>query len=90
LFEAYKKSALKQHDDFASFLKWGQTLLQDFNDIDGYLIPAKEILNYLSAIKELNHWSLQKDKTELIENYLELWSNLEGIYHSFTTELLDH
>ncbi|MEO2051724.1 MAG: PD-(D/E)XK nuclease family protein [Allomuricauda sp.] len=88
LFEAYKKSALKQHDDFASFLKWGQTLLQDFNDIDGYLIPAKEILNYLSAIKELNHWSLQKDKTELIENYLELWSNLEGIYHSFTTEIL--
>lgn len=88
LFEVYKSSKIKQHDDFPSFLKWGQTLLQDFNEIDGYLIPAKDILNYLSAIKELNHWSLKKEKTELIQNYLELWGNLESIYHQFTAELL--
>ena len=88
LFQVYKNSNIQQHDDFPSFLKWGQTLLQDFNEIDGYLIPAKDILNYLSAIKELNHWSLKKEKTELIENYLELWGNLESIYNQFTAELL--
>ncbi|WP_228236529.1 PD-(D/E)XK nuclease family protein [Allomuricauda sp. M10] len=89
LFEVYKDSGIKQHDDFSAFIKWGQTLLMDFNDIDGYLIPANDILNYLSAIKELNHWSLSKEKTEIIENYLQLWGNLEPIYQKFTSILLE-
>lgn len=88
LYTVYKNSDIKQHEDFSSFIKWGQTLLHDFNEIDGYLIPAKDILNYLSAIKELNHWSLKKEKTELVENYLQLWGNLEHIYEQFTTTLL--
>ncbi|WP_318343793.1 PD-(D/E)XK nuclease family protein [Flagellimonas baculiformis] len=88
LYAVYKEADINQHEDFSSFIKWGQTLLHDFNEIDGYLIPAKDILNYLSAIKELNHWSLQKEKTELVENYLQLWGKLENIYGKFTTALL--
>lgn len=89
LFQVYKSSNIEQSDDFASFINWGQTLLQDFNEIDGYLIPASDILNYLSAIKEINHWSTSKDKSELIENYLLLWKNLETIYNTFYTALLE-
>ncbi|WP_418497689.1 PD-(D/E)XK nuclease family protein [Flagellimonas sp.] len=89
LYAVYKDADIRQHEDFSSFIKWGQTLLHDFNEIDGYLIPAKDILNYLSAIKELNHWSLQKEKTELVENYLQLWGKLENIYGKFTTALLN-
>lgn len=88
LYEAYKTSPIDSKDDFHTFLKWGQTILQDFNEIDRYLIPSKEILNYLSAIKELNHWSLKKDKTELVKNYLALWNNLEYLYDTFTSNLL--
>jgi hypothetical protein len=89
LYAVYKASKIiASHDDFNTFLKWGQTLLQDFNEIDRYLIPAKDILNYLSAIKELNHWSLKKEKTTLIQNYLQLWGSLEHLYDSFTTHLI--
>lgn len=88
LYQTYKESEIENHDDFFTFLKWGQVLIQDFNEIDRYLIPANEILNYLSAIKELNHWSLKKEKTELIENYLRLWGNLRLLYNSFTSKLL--
>ncbi|UII77803.1 PD-(D/E)XK nuclease family protein [Flagellimonas sp. HMM57] len=88
LYSSYKNSKIKVHDDFNTFLKWGQTLLQDFNEIDRYLIPAKDILNYLSAIKELTHWSLQSNKTELVQNYMEQWQNLEVLYNSFTVSLL--
>ncbi|UII81743.1 PD-(D/E)XK nuclease family protein [Flagellimonas sp. CMM7] len=88
LYSVYKSSKIEAHDDFYTFLKWGQTLLQDFNEIDRYLIPSKDILNYLSAIKELNHWSLKTEKTELIQNYLQLWNSLESLYDSFTTSLL--
>ncbi|WP_108245718.1 PD-(D/E)XK nuclease family protein [Muricauda brasiliensis] len=89
LFRVYKQSQIDQPDDFASFINWGQTLLQDFNEIDGYLIPAADILNYLSAIKEINHWSASKEKTELVENYLQLWKNLETIYNNFYEALLE-
>lgn len=88
LYTVYKSSKIEVHDDFYTFLKWGQTLLQDFNEIDRYLIPSKDILNYLSAIKEINHWSLKNEKTELIQNYLQFWNSLESLYNSFTTSLL--
>ncbi len=88
LFEVYTDSAIKNPDNFNAFLKWGQTLLQDFNEIDRYLIPAQDILNYLSAIKEINHWSLKIDKTELVQNYLELWQHLHPLYLDFTSRLL--
>lgn len=89
LFKVYKGSQIEESDDFASFINWGQTLLQDFNEIDGYLIPAHDILNYLSAIKEINHWSTNKEKTGLVENYLQLWKNLETIYNNFYDALLE-
>ena len=89
LFKVYKESQIEDSDDFSSFINWGQTLLQDFNEIDGYLIPATDILNYLSAIKEINHWSASKEKSELVENYLQLWKNLETIYNNFYEALLE-
>ncbi|WP_136466470.1 PD-(D/E)XK nuclease family protein [Flagellimonas onchidii] len=88
LFKTYQHADLENHDDFDSFLKWGQTLLQDFNEIDRYLIPADDILNYLSVIKDVTHWSLKKEKTALIQNYLQLWTNLEFFYNRFTNALL--
>ncbi len=87
LYEVYKDSQINEPDDFTSFLKWGQTLLQDFNEMDGYLIPAHDLLNYLSAIKEINHWSVKKEKTDLVQNYLQLWNKLETIYNAFNTTL---
>ncbi|MBO0321107.1 PD-(D/E)XK nuclease family protein [Muricauda sp. CAU 1633] len=87
LYEVYKDSPIEEPDDFPSFLKWGQTLLQDFNEMDGYLIPAHDLLNYLSAIKEISHWSVKKEKTELVQNYLQLWNKLETIYNAFSKTL---
>jgi hypothetical protein len=87
LYDVYKETQIEEPDDFPSFLKWGQTLLQDFNEMDGYLIPAHDLLNYLSAIKEIDHWSVKKEKTELVQNYLQLWNKLETIYNGFNTVL---
>ncbi len=88
LYGAYRKSAVSQPDDFSSFLKWGHTLLQDYNEIDSHLIPVNNVLNYISAIKELDHWSLIKEKTTLVNNYLQLWNNLETIYKELNIALL--
>lgn len=74
-------------DNFDVFVKWGQIILQDFNEIDRYLIPQETIFEYISSIQEINHWSLDTNKTTLIENYLQFWRNLPKYYNSLTERL---
>ena len=76
-----------EQDSFESFSKWAQLIIQDFNEIDRYLIPQKEIFNYLSAIQDINHWSLQQNKTEFVKKYLAFWNKLYDYYNVFTESL---
>ncbi|MGC6431827.1 MAG: PD-(D/E)XK nuclease family protein [Jejuia sp.] len=93
LFEFYsvykQTTAEKDQDSFEAFSKWGQILLQDFNEIDRYLIPQKQIFDYLSAIQELNHWSSENNQTEFIKKYLSFWNKLTVYYEQFTTALIN-
>ncbi|MFS4483435.1 PD-(D/E)XK nuclease family protein [Hyunsoonleella sp. 2307UL5-6] len=78
-----------KQDTFESFTKWGQILLQDFNEIDRYLIPQEQIFEYLGAIQEINHWSSEKNQTEFIKKYLSFWNKLTTYYKHFTSALID-
>jgi len=87
LFEFYstysqltKKESL---DSFESFSKWAQILLQDFNEIDRYLIPQEHVFNYLSAIQDLKHWSLEENKTDFVKTIY-----LFGINYTTTIHIL--
>ncbi|MBA6314013.1 PD-(D/E)XK nuclease family protein [Cellulophaga baltica] len=92
LFTLYKSylqtSTEKDKDSFLSFSKWGQTVLQDFNEIDRYLIDTKAIFSHLSAIQELNTY-FQEEPTQMIADYVKFWNNLEALYHSFNQHLLE-
>lgn len=92
LFEFYAtyQELTKKEDleSFDSFSKWAQILLQDFNEIDRYLIPQEQIFNYLKAIQDINHWSLEEPKTDFIKNYLSFWEKLHQYYEAFTNRLL--
>jgi hypothetical protein len=79
---------LDERDSFDNFCKWAPTVLQDFNEIDRYLIPSEEIFKYLTAIQEINHWSLDKNSTPLIKGYLSFWKKVDSYYLKFTTHLL--
>lgn len=93
LFEFYSTythlTKEKNRDTFESFSKWAQILIQDFNEIDRYLIPQKNIFNYLSAIQDLKHWSVEGNKTDFIKKYLSFWNKLNTYYQHFTTQLLN-
>lgn len=88
LFELYATYTEITHkkdlDSFDSFSKWAQILIQDFNEIDRHLIPQENIFNYLSAIQDLKHWSLEEDKTTFVKNYLSFWNHLHQYYEHFT------
>ena len=78
----------KDRDNFLRFSKWGQTILQDFNEIDRYLISTKDIFSHLSAVQELNTY-LEDEKTPLIENYIKFWNTLEALYTHFNASLFE-
>lgn len=88
LYKAYLESGTYEKESFDSFLNWSQTILQDFNEIDRYLVDAKKLFSSLASVQELNHWSLKEDKTEMMENYLAFWKNLEPLYEKFTANLI--
>ena len=91
LFEFYSVylaiTDAKRAESFESFSKWAQVLIQDFNEIDRYLVPQEKLFNYLSAIKGIDHWSMDNDQTELIKNYLKFWKQLPEYYNKFTDKL---
>ncbi len=94
LFEFYEVyCAITESDkqeSFESFANWAKTLLQDFNEIDRYLLDPDDILKYLENIKEIEHWAVDIDKrTDLIEKHLAFWKKLPDYYHSFYEYLIN-
>ena len=93
LFESYniylKTSPDQEKDSFEVYATWANTLLNDFNEIDRYVIPTNSFFNYLSSIQDINYWGVQKEKTALIENYLKFWNSLSSFYENFKSNLLN-
>ncbi len=92
LFEFYKTylntNTHLEKEDFETFSNWAQTLIYDFNEIDRYCIDHKSFFVYLSQIQDINHWYVQKEKTELVQNYIKFWESLLDYYDSFKESLL--
>ncbi|WP_309642204.1 PD-(D/E)XK nuclease family protein [Flavobacterium sp.] len=84
-YEVYLSITEKsKQQPFELFANWAKTLLQDFNEIDRYLLEPNKILKYLDDIKEIEHWSVDaENRTELINKHLEFWKLLPNYYHSF-------
>lgn len=87
LYKAYTTTVKGEQDTFYAFSKWGTTLLQDFNEIDRYLVDTKKIFSHLNAVQEINHWTVEKDKSTIITNYMAFWNSLEELYTAFNTSL---
>jgi len=89
LFKVYSGIVAKEKNDFYSFSKWANTLLQDFNEIDRYLIDSKKLFSNLTDIQEISHWSPEFEKTKMMEDYLEFWNTLQPLYDNFNKSLLE-
>ena len=89
LYQIYREQNANNYDNFYTFSKWGQTFLQDVNEIDRYLVDAKKLFENLTAIQELDHWSLQSEQTQMMKDHLAFWNNLPSLYKSFNTNLLE-
>ncbi|MCW3102686.1 MAG: nuclease family protein [Bacteroidetes bacterium] len=90
LYETVKKCTPGNTESFDEFSKWGQILLSDFNEIDRYLVDAKQLFGNLKNIKELETWSLNSEEglTDFQKQYLVFWQQLGGYYTDFAERML--
>lgn len=93
LFEFYEVylsiTEKKNQQSFELFANWAKTLLQDFNEIDRYLLDPSHVLSYLKDIEDIKKWGLEVDqKTKLLENYIDFWKLLPLYYDSLYNHLL--
>ena len=74
---------------FETFANWAKTLLQDFNEIDRYLLDPIHILSYLKDIEDIKRWGIEvENKTTLLENYIDFWKLLPSYYTSLYEHLV--
>ncbi|OXA86771.1 PD-(D/E)XK nuclease family protein [Flavobacterium hercynium] len=90
-YEVYLSVTDKQHQQsFELFANWAKTLLQDFNEIDRYLLDPNHVLSYLNDIEDIKKWGIEvENKTKLLENYIDFWKLLPLYYTSLYEHLLN-
>ena len=76
---------------FELFANWAKTLLQDFNEIDRYLLDPTHVLSYLKDIEDIKRWGIEvENKTPLIEKYIDFWKLLPNYYQSLYNHLFNN
>ncbi|MDP3555918.1 MAG: PD-(D/E)XK nuclease family protein [Bacteroidota bacterium] len=89
LYDSYKICYGSEAENFDSFAKWGQLILQDFNEIDRYLADSEQLYENLKDIKVLENWSLGAETlSEYQTNYLKFMNSLGPIYKHFSNFLV--
>lgn len=92
LYESYCEAEKEKAENFDRFLRWGNMLLNDFNDIDRYLVNTTAIFRDLRNIKsqelEIESWSFEEQElSENQERYLEFWNSMPVIYEAYNKRL---
>jgi hypothetical protein len=81
-YEVYLSITEKSNQQsFELFANWAKTLLQDFNEIDRYLLDPTYVLSYLKDIEDIKKWGIEvENKTPLLEKYIDFWKLLPNYY----------
>ncbi|MDG2431659.1 PD-(D/E)XK nuclease family protein [Flavobacterium sp.] len=89
-YEVYLSVTEKSNQQsFELFANWAKMLLQDFNEIDRYLLDPNYVLSYLKDIEDIKKWGIEvENKTQLLENYIDFWKLLPNYYQSLYAHLL--
>jgi very-short-patch-repair endonuclease len=93
LFDVFKE--IDPNVVFEKFITWANTLLNDFDKIDQYLVDAKALFSYMSEAKALERWQMQLGesqrnknlKTDRTDRYFKLFENIYLVYQNLRKRL---
>lgn len=89
LYKAYKECEGEKAQTIDEFLNWGQSILDDFNEVDMHLADAGKLFSHLKSLKEMDAWNPETGRPEnFMEKYLNFYFSLGKLYHVYTEKLL--
>lgn len=92
LYEVYQSQS-NEVEPFDDFLNWGTTLLNDFNEIDRYLLDAESVFQNLADVKELENWNIDdwsfsnKELTDTQKKFIEFWDQFPRLCRELNEKL---
>lgn len=93
VFEFYKvySEIEASPEPFKNFIDWAPTVLNDFNEIDQYLVDTKRIFDYVRDIQRLQNWSVSGSfqETELIKSHRYFLQKLNPFYEKLYASLVE-
>ena len=96
LFHVHLESPNSKKDEsFDEFLSWGSILLNDYDEIDRYLLSSEQVFKNLTAVKELENWEVdswsfeKKELSEVQKRFMEFWDRLPIYYQLLNERLAD-
>lgn len=69
LYQEYCKIMGDKAETFDRFSYWGDTILNDFNDTDKYLVDPQQLFRNVKDLKEIQANYLNKEQLEAIKKY---------------------
>lgn len=88
LYRAYRETTPGEPKTLEQFLGMGKSILNDFNEIDLYMVDADAIFNHLSDIKAMSLWNPENTPlTDFQQNYLGFYRSQAKLYHRFNERL---
>lgn len=69
LYQEYSKIMGDRAESFDKFSYWGDTILNDFNDTDKYLVDPRQLFRNIKDLKEIQANYLTQDQLEAIKKY---------------------
>jgi hypothetical protein len=80
-YQVHKEIHGDKAQDFEIFADWGQVLLQDFDEIDQYLVDPEKIFTYLDAARAFSVWNLnERPLTDQEKNYIDFYNSFLPYY----------
>lgn len=88
LYEVHKQINSKAAESFEGFLKFSNTIIQDFNEIDMHLIDSEEAFRFLTDYSQLSVWNPEKSVSkEFQTRYMTFFASLSDYYRLFSQRL---
>ncbi|MBN1132897.1 MAG: PD-(D/E)XK nuclease family protein [Bacteroidales bacterium] len=79
IFELYDiyKTTVQNPGDFDSFYYWGEMMINDFDDIDKYLVDAEQLYSNISDIREIDarFGGLEEDQIAFVRQFWETFNS---------------
>lgn len=88
LFHLYEICKTDNIGEFNEFLRWANTALDDFDEIDFHLLNADDFFEYESSLARIEEWAKGNSSNDLMKNHSSFFNSLKIYYEKLYKNLM--